>query len=133
MSTTSVAEKLQIKTDAVLWSPDPDRLRLLEPLPAGARSAERAEDATAAVVFCDDATAVRAIVGRHAAALREAQPVWVAYRKGNRSDVNRDTLWPILTEHGMRPTGQVAIDDEWSALRFRALRPGETFKAGAKT
>jgi hypothetical protein len=39
--------------------------------------------------------------------------------------VNRDSLWPILAEHGLRPVSQVAIDDVWSALRFRALRPGE--------
>ena len=45
-------------------------------------------------------------------------------------DVNRDTLWPILGEHGMRPVSQVAIDDTWSALRFRPLKAGETFGGG---
>jgi hypothetical protein len=30
----------------------------------------------------------------------------------------------------MRPIGQVAIDDTWSALRFRPLAPGETFSGG---
>ncbi len=36
------------------------------------------------------------------------------------TDLNRDTLAALLTERGVRPVRQVAIDDVWSALRFRA-------------
>ena len=43
----------------------------------------------------------------------------------HRADLNRDTLWPVLGEYGMRPVSQVAVDEVWSALRFRPLRPGE--------
>ena len=50
---------------------------------------------------------------------------WVAYQKANRADINRDSLWPILAEYGMRPITQVSVDDVWSALRFRTLREGE--------
>ena len=57
--------------------------------------------------------------------LDKPRVLWVAYPKGNTSDVNRDSLWPIVAEFGMRPNGQVAIDDRWSALRFRANREGE--------
>ncbi len=32
-----------------------------------------------------------------------------------------DTLWPILAGYGMRTIAQVAIDEVWSALRFRPL------------
>ena len=47
-------------------------------------------------------------------------------------DINRDSAWPILAEYGMRPISQVAIDDVWSALRFRPLKPGEEpFTGGA--
>ena len=45
--------------------------------------------------------------------------------KANRADLNRDTLWPVLVEYGMRPVSQVAVDEVWSALRFRPLKPGE--------
>ena len=51
--------------------------------------------------------------------------LWIAYPKGNRTDVNRDSLWPIVADFDMRPNGQVAIDDRWSALRFRSNRAGE--------
>jgi hypothetical protein len=48
-------------------------------------------------------------------------------RSSSPTDINRDSLWPILSEHGMRPISQVAVDETWSALRFRALREGEAF------
>jgi hypothetical protein len=51
--------------------------------------------------------------------------LWVAYPKANRADINRDTLWPILGEYGMLPVAQVAVDEVWSALRFRPLEEGE--------
>ena len=59
--------------------------------------------------------------------------MWVAYPKGNRTDLNRDSLWPILGEFGMRPISQVAIDEVWSALRFRPLADGEPPFTGERT
>jgi hypothetical protein len=41
------------------------------------------------------------------------------------ADLTRDTLWPVLGEYGMRPVSQVAVDEVWSALRFRPLKVGE--------
>jgi hypothetical protein len=48
--------------------------------------------------------------------------LWIAYPKGGKSskpDVNRDKLWPVIQEWGWRPVRQVAIDEVWSAMRFR--------------
>ena len=45
--------------------------------------------------------------------------------QGHRADLNRDTLWPVLGGYGMRPVSQEAVDEVWSALRFRLLKPGE--------
>jgi hypothetical protein len=46
---------------------------------------------------------------------------WVAYPKSGQlgTDLNRDTLAASLIEHGVQPVRQVALDDVWSALRFR--------------
>jgi len=48
---------------------------------------------------------------------------WFAYPKQTSkkysSDVNRDDMWEILGRFGVRPVRQIAIDDDWSALRFR--------------
>jgi hypothetical protein len=56
----------------------------------------------------------------------------VAYPKGGRADINRDSLWPILAEDGFRPVSQVALDDTWSALRFRPLKAGEAPFTGGR-
>src|SRR5512139_999909 len=49
--------------------------------------------------------------------------LWFAYPKGSskryRCDFNRDTGWDGLNEAGFSPVRQVAIDEDWSALRFR--------------
>ncbi|MEW2306278.1 hypothetical protein AB0958_41090 [Streptomyces sp. NPDC006655] len=55
------------------------------------------------------------------AAARRDVLAWVAYPKGGKlgTDLNRDSLAAALSEHGVRPVRQIAIDDTWSALRFR--------------
>jgi hypothetical protein len=49
--------------------------------------------------------------------------VWVAYPKGTskkyKCEFNRDHGWSVLGDAGFEPVRQVAIDDDWSALRFR--------------
>jgi len=88
-------------------------------------------EATTALVFADDARAVRGILDAHAEELTRPANVWVAYPKANRADINRDSLWPILADYGMRPITQVALNDVWSGLRFRPLKEGEEpFNAG---
>jgi len=48
--------------------------------------------------------------------------LWIAYPKqssGIKTDVNRDILWQLSLQTGLRPVTQIAIDETWSALRFR--------------
>ncbi len=58
-----------------------------------------------------------------AAALSEDGILWVAYPKKSstryRSELGRDDSWQPLGDAGMEPVRQVAIDADWSALRFR--------------
>ena len=48
---------------------------------------------------------------------------WFCYPKGTskkyKCDFNRDTGWEILGNYNLEGVRQVAIDDDWSALRFR--------------
>jgi hypothetical protein len=125
MSAKTVADKLLIKSDATLWSSHPDRIGLIGPLPSGVRTVERLDQAKTALVFADDADSLRELLARHGDQLTRPNILWVSYPKANRTDLNRDTLWPILAEYGMRPVGQVAVDEVWSALRFRPLKEGE--------
>jgi hypothetical protein len=49
--------------------------------------------------------------------------VWIAYPKKSskkyRCEFNRDDGWTVLGAAGFEPVRQVAIDEDWSALRFR--------------
>jgi hypothetical protein len=49
--------------------------------------------------------------------------VWFAYPKGTskryKCEFNRDTGWQVMTQAGFETVRQVAIDEDWSALRFR--------------
>ena len=49
--------------------------------------------------------------------------VWFAYPKGTskrfKADFNRDTGWNVIRGLGFDTVRQVAIDDDWSALRLR--------------
>jgi len=51
--------------------------------------------------------------------------VWVAYPKGTskkyRREFNRDNGWDRFGENGFEPVRMVAIDQDWSALRFRRV------------
>ncbi len=65
--------------------------------------------------------------GRQVLALAHGDPVcWFAYPKGTsrtyKSDLNRDVLRKALEHLGIHAVRQIAIDDDWSALRFRASR-----------
>ena len=51
--------------------------------------------------------------------------VWFAYPKGSSkkytSQINRDNGWAVLGKAGFEPVRMVAIDEDWSALRFRRV------------
>jgi hypothetical protein len=51
--------------------------------------------------------------------------LWFAYPKGTstryKGDLNRDHGWDFLRQSGFDTVRQVAIDEDWSALRFRRL------------
>ncbi|HLK46850.1 MAG TPA: hypothetical protein VKT49_01880 [Bryobacteraceae bacterium] len=51
--------------------------------------------------------------------------VWFAYPKGSsknyKCEFNRDTGWDAVGKQGLEPVRMVAIDEDWSALRFRRV------------
>ncbi len=66
----------------------------------------------------------RATAQLTAMAVKDAT-LWMAYPKGTsrkyRCEFNRDSGWASLGEAGYEPVRQVAIDEDWSALRFRQV------------
>jgi hypothetical protein len=49
--------------------------------------------------------------------------LWIAYPKGTskryKCEFNRDSGWTVLGKAGFESVRMVAIDEDWSALRFR--------------
>lgn len=58
--------------------------------------------------------------------------LWMVYPKGSskkyKCEFNRDTGWASLGQAGYEPVRQVAIDEDWSALRFRKVEHIKTMK-----
>ena len=51
--------------------------------------------------------------------------VWFAYPKGSskkyKSEINRDSGWAVLGKAGFEGVRMIAIDEDWSAVRFRRV------------
>lgn len=51
--------------------------------------------------------------------------VWFAYPKKSsknyKSEITRDSGWAKIGDYRMEPVKQVAVNEDWSALRFRKL------------
>lgn len=110
--------KLQLKPDdtvAVLGLPNDVDLGIVGP-PAASPA-----EADAVIVFVHDRAELDAQAASALEAARRDVIAWIAYPKAGKlgTDLNRDRLSDALTGTGVRPVRQVAIDDTWSALRFR--------------
>ncbi|MGC5617174.1 hypothetical protein [Georgenia sp. Z1491] len=121
----ALARKLQAKPGATVWTwPESDDL------PEALRGAHEVvpgpvTEADVAVLLTEDRAAVDTVLADHLEELTDVGAVWIVYAKGNRTDVNRDTLWVQLAEYGWRAVSQVSWSDTRSALRVRPLREGE--------
>ena len=54
-------------------------------------------------------------------AARQDRIAWVAYPKAGQlgTDLNRDVLWKHMLTHHIQGVRQIALDEVWSAMRFR--------------
>jgi len=78
-----------------------------------------------ALVFVTKQKEIGEIISRIYSKLRGDAVLWFCYPKGTskkyKCDFNRDTGWSGLKKYTIEPVRQVAIDEDWSALRFRKL------------
>jgi hypothetical protein len=77
--------------------------------------------AKAVLVFMKNSDELRARAAPLVAAARRDAIAYLAYPKAGQlgTDLSRDSVWAMLQEQGIQPVRQIAIDDVWSALRFR--------------
>jgi hypothetical protein len=116
--------KLLIKPDArvFLMNAPIGYARKLEPLPAGATLIDKRGKADVVVAFVRDGAELKRLAPSFGA-LEDEAVLWVCYPKGGAkagTDIDRDTLDAAMEKHELVGVTLVAIDDVWSALRFRA-------------
>jgi hypothetical protein len=79
--------------------------------------------ATFAMAFVITQAQLDAASAKLAAACSGDAILWMVYPKGTsrkyRCEFNRDSGWPVLGAAGFEPVRMVAVDEDWSALRFR--------------
>ena len=75
----------------------------------------------AVIVFVRTLAEVNAKAAPAVAAAKEDRIAWLVYPKAGKldTDLNRDILWRHLLKKNVQGVRQVAIDDTWSAMRFR--------------
>jgi predicted SnoaL-like aldol condensation-catalyzing enzyme len=125
MTTNPTAKKLGLKPGmrALAIAAPSGYLRSLAPLPDGVIIAEAMGGTHEFVQFF--ATRKADIEKSSRKLLKTAAPgalVWITYPKktsGLESDLSREAVKAAMEGTGWRPVSQIAIDDVWSALRFR--------------
>jgi hypothetical protein len=121
MAAMDIASKLQIKPGtpvAVLGLPDGVDLGLPEGSTDTSEALERP-----VIAFAQNRAALLTVAAPAISSARDDRLTWIAYPKAGKlgTDLNRDILARLAEAEGIQPVRQVAIDDTWSALRFRPL------------
>lgn len=123
----TVFEKLNLKDHRqmlVLNAPASFEPELAK-LPAATlhRDLERVTESAFTLAFVTKQSEVNALAPQIASRAKGDAIVWMAYPKGTskklKCDFNRDTGWAALNAAGFETVRAVAIDEDWTALRFR--------------
>jgi len=87
------------------------------------RSLEVQPEITFSLAFVTKQAEVDALTKKIAARAKGDAAVWFAYPKGSskkyKCDFNRDTGWAELEKAGFNTVRSIAIDEDWTGLRFR--------------
>jgi len=133
----SVARKLGMNPGmrALIVSPPPGYLKLLAPLSDGITVSSRADGMYPFVqVFATRLSEISRFTQRLSKYAAPNALVWISYpKKTSRTggDLSRDLIREAMSGTGWRAVSIVAIDEIWSALRFRpAGQVGSRLKRG---
>ena len=87
------------------------------------RDLKKAKEVAFSLAFVTDQEQVNTLAPAIARKAEGDAIVWFAYPKGSskkyKSQIDRDHGWNVLGHEGFEPVRMVAIDEDWSAIRFR--------------
>ena len=120
-----VARKLGMNLGmrALIIAPPPGYLKLLKPLPDGLTVSSRADGMYPFVqVFATRLSEISTFAKKLPKRAAPNALVWISYPKKTskvKGDLSRDLIRQAMSGTGWRAVSIVAIDEVWSALRFR--------------
>ncbi len=78
-----------------------------------------------ALIFVTRQSEIDTLIPQIAPGLAGDAVLWMCYpkktSKNYKCNFNRDTGWQLLGDYSLEPVRMVAIDEDWSALRFRKV------------
>jgi hypothetical protein len=87
------------------------------------RDLKKAKEVTFSLAFVTTQEQINALAPAIARKAAGDAIVWFAYPKGTskkyKSQISRDSGWNMLGREGFEPVRMVAIDEDWSAKRYR--------------
>jgi len=132
---SDLIRKLQMKPGhrALILNAPAGYSDLLAPLPEGVEP----DDAVAGTydwvhLFVRDSGELARLAPAAIGAVNPGGILWISYPKkssGVETDLTRDHGWEPVLGAGLTPVSQVAVDDVWSALRFRPAGEVKTTRA----
>ena len=117
----TTAEKLRIKPASSLFlaGDNAEMRRLLAPFPEGTTIVDTATAADVALLFTTGRADLDEKARAHLADLNGARATWIAYPKGGRADINRDSIWRRAEELGWTVNANISLSETWSAVRIK--------------
>ena len=125
MTIGALAKKLQIKSGmkVALVNAPAGAAEKLRPLPDGATITTAGSPHDAVLAFAKDQAELQRVARDAIKATKADGLLWISYPKGSagaKTDLNRDVLREVVAErHGLEGVSLVAVDETWSAMRFR--------------
>ena len=123
MSDKPVAERLQVKGDrrlAVIGAS-----AALEKAIGANKARGDAASADVVLLFAPDRATLEKALPKLLKTMTPAAIFWVAYPKLSSklaADLSRDVIHALAPKHGLDTVSQIAIDEDWSALRLKRLK-----------
>jgi hypothetical protein len=126
MSDKTLAQKLAIKEgfQVLFVSAPAGYLESLGTLPAGVSLNAPAGPYDVIQLFVKGQKELEAVLPPLKARLKPKGYIWVTWLKGAsriKTDITRDTIWPFASTIGLQPVSNIAVDDDWSALRLKIV------------
>jgi hypothetical protein len=111
---------------ALIIAPPPGYLKLLAPLPDGLTvSSKTAGNYPFVQVFATRLSEIRKVAEKLSKHAAPNALVWISYPKKTakaRGELSRDVIREAMRVAGWRAVSIIAIDEVWSALRFRPIK-----------